>query len=517
MIGACSSADATFPPRLLNSDGAPTEPAASGSSGTGASSSGGVVEGPTAAGSSGVTPTGDPLIASIAALPHVKTVVEFVEPADARRPQVPVGYRRFDVEFEQLADHAQPRIASNTFSQRLSVLHKVSGTSAAVLSTSGYMLSAYRSELTRLYGTNEICIEHRFFQKSTPGADSSAPDWSLDTIAQSAADFHEITLAFKKLYPGKWVNTGASKGGETVVYHRRFFPGDVDGTVAYVAPNVFGVEDPRFSPYIEQVGGAAFDDCRAKLRTFQRAMLQRRDELKAFTTGKFDRLGGYDVAIEHAAIEVPFAFFQYGAPENDRYGCAAIPAADATADVLSAFLDQVGALDGNYDDVSMQAFDPYYAQAALELGNYTVNLVPLSDLLHHAETYKTATYVPGTFHLAFRPEPMHDVATWVKSDATQMLFVYGEYDPWSAAAYEVPDGQDATRQIARITVKGANHGASLGWMDDTQRTRALALTNAWFGATPTPAAVHAQLRETRPLESPRELRDRLHARPGTRR
>jgi hypothetical protein len=43
---------------------------------------------------------------------------------------------------------------------------------------------------------------------------------------------------------GKWVNTGASKGGMTSVYHRRFFPNDLDANVAYVAPLSYSQEDP---------------------------------------------------------------------------------------------------------------------------------------------------------------------------------------------------------------------------------------------------------------------------------
>jgi hypothetical protein len=45
-----------------------------------------------------------------------------------------------------------------------------------------------------------------------------------------------MVTALRWAFPGKWINAGESKGGVTSVLHRRFYPCDVEATVAYVAP-----------------------------------------------------------------------------------------------------------------------------------------------------------------------------------------------------------------------------------------------------------------------------------------
>jgi hypothetical protein len=85
----------------------------------------------------------------------------------------------------------------------------------------------------------------------------------LLTIWQAAADEHDAVQAFKRIYPGKWLATGASKGGMTATCFRRFFPGDVDGTIPYVAPNNVVDSADRYPEFLANVGDPA---CRASLK-----------------------------------------------------------------------------------------------------------------------------------------------------------------------------------------------------------------------------------------------------------
>ncbi|WNG31553.1 hypothetical protein F0U62_16010 [Cystobacter fuscus] len=58
-------------------------------------------------------------------------------------------------------------------------------------------------------------------------------DLGLLTVQQAAGDYHRVIGAFKPLYSGHWLTTGGSKGGLAAVFHRAFYPDDVDATVAY--------------------------------------------------------------------------------------------------------------------------------------------------------------------------------------------------------------------------------------------------------------------------------------------
>ena len=115
----------------------------------------------------------------------------------------------------------------------------------------GYALRpTYREELSELFDANMIFVEHRYFLESTP----EPCDWQYLTAENSAEDLHAVTTAFKTLYPGKWISTGISKGGQTSLLYRVFFPDDVDVSVPYVAPLCYAREDGRHEPFLRRVG-----------------------------------------------------------------------------------------------------------------------------------------------------------------------------------------------------------------------------------------------------------------------
>src|SRR6185369_14797870 len=108
------------------------------------------------------------------------------------QPSPRPGYRFFAMTIDQLADHDRP--GSAHFQQRVTLLH--TDTAAPMVPYAG------RTELTRLFNSNQIAIEHRFFGTSVP----SASDWSTLDIRQSAADFHRIVEALKPIYGARWLS-----------------------------------------------------------------------------------------------------------------------------------------------------------------------------------------------------------------------------------------------------------------------------------------------------------------------
>ena len=59
----------------------------------------------------------------------------------------------------------------------------------------------------------------------------------------------------------------------TAIFYRRFFPFDVDGTVAYVAPLSFGAPDERYPTYLDTIGPSR---CRQAVRDAATEMLANR-------------------------------------------------------------------------------------------------------------------------------------------------------------------------------------------------------------------------------------------------
>ncbi|MGW4801851.1 S28 family serine protease, partial [Nonomuraea sp. NPDC004297] len=278
----------------------------------------------------------------------------------------PSGYRFFVLSYTQPADHRNP--AKGVFQQRLTLLHR-SQEAPVVLATGGYGLpvspAASRTEPTRLLDGNQVSVEHRFFRSSRP----SPADWDDLTIWQEATDEHRIVQALRTVYQGRWIQTGASKGGMTSVYHRRFYPDDVDGVVAYVAPNdPVNPADHAYDRFFDRVGTAS---CRAALEDAQREALRRRERMVALLEADAARdgytfaatLGSADRSFEMTVLDTAWAFWQYLGVAR----CPSVPPVTATDEELYAWIDDVASF-GFYTDQGLDYYTPYYYQAATQLG-----------------------------------------------------------------------------------------------------------------------------------------------------
>ncbi|NMO20291.1 multidrug transporter [Pyxidicoccus fallax] len=485
------------PPKSTPDSGTPVVDAGSGDAGTGDTDAG--TDGGVACIPSGYDPgpANPAVVADTTAdiLVRLRAIPGLTVQENPRGVTVPGGYRFFVMTYNQPADHAHPEC--QRFEQRVNLLH-TSDTKPMVLQTTGYFVgaTASRAEPTQILGGNQLSVEHRFFPPSIP----EPADWSHLTIRQSADDFHRLTEALKPIYTGKWVSTGVSKGGETVVFHRRFHPNDVDATVAYVAPLAFR-DDARFPAFQDTVGGDAQAACRERLWAFQRETLSRRermlDQLRAYAQQEgltYTRLG-FEKALEHAVIETYFAFWQYNNPANCTHH---IPDTSATDEALLATLDgQVGLR--AFSDGQLSDYAGYYYQAALELGWPQPYEDHLGALIHHPDTDTGDVYSPPGAPFVFRPGAMPDIQNWVSTQGQRLMFIYGSLDPWTAAAYSLGNARDSHLYM----VPGGNHGARISRLPEPQASEAMAILNGWMAMPMQKRAPRVSLAEEPPLFGPR--------------
>ncbi|SFQ69562.1 PS-10 peptidase S37 [Amycolatopsis arida] len=412
-------------------------------------------------------------------------------------PTPPPGYRFFVLSFRQPTDHRDP--AAGTFEQRFQLLHR-SVDRPMVLHTTGYGMPerAFRSEPARLVDGNQISTEQRFFTPSRP----EPANWEHLTIWQAATDHHRIVRALKRVYREPWISTGASKGGMTSVYHRRFYPHDVAGVAAYVAPNDrINPADHAYDRFFDRVGGDPA--CRRALADVQREALRRRPELveryqawAAAENRTFHQvLGTVDKAFEMTVLDLVWAFWQYGTEAD----CATVPAITATTDAIYEFVDRV--VDWSfYTDQGVLPYAPYYYQAATQLGAPSLRFRHLRHLMHYPPSfYGPNSNLPPRLRRHHDPWPMIDVDTWVRTRSSRMLFVYGANDPWGAEPF-VPSRHDSYR----FTAPGANHGADISALPPGERDRATAALLRWADVDSQPAT--ARSAPTELDEAERELR-----------
>ncbi len=414
-----------------------------------------------------VAPLGDILV-ELRAIPGLEV---------EERTTMLAGYRFFVMGYDQPVDHQNP--AGARFKQRMTLLHR-DYAAPVVAQNSGYSVSTrgFRSQVTNLIDGNQLSMEHRYFSPSRP----EPADWTKLTIEQAAGDQHRITQALKvRIYrDSKWITTGASKGGMTSLFHRRFFPGDVDGTVAYVAPldypaDMVASPTNRYFQFLEAVG--TDPTCRQKLKDFQNAALARRAAIKTrmAKTATFTAILGEDRALEFAVEELPFIFWQYGSQSD----CAQIPGTGATDDAVFTFLDDTVSV-ASYGDEDVLDFLPYYHQSATQLGYPAADESYLVGLMYPGGD-TAAAYVPTSI-----PTPpydngvaMEDIQSWIETSGAQIMLIYGQNDPWTAGAVSLGNATDSFKFIA----PGGNHGSSIGSLTQADQTVAVDAVLRWAGVT----------------------------------
>ncbi|MDR1357217.1 MAG: aminopeptidase [Tannerellaceae bacterium] len=327
----------------------------------------------------------------------------------------------------QPLDHNNPEAGS--FEQRVIICH-VGEDRPTVVVTEGYggayaLSPRYQDELSKLFDANVVFVEHRYFLQSTP----PGAGWEYLTAANSAADLHHVVTTFRELYSGKWISTGISKGGQTTLIYRAFYPDDVDLSVPYVAPLCRGIEDGRHEGFLRRVGTKAE---RRKVETFQKEILKRKTAmvplLENFCAEKqiTFRIPIAEV-LDYCVLEYSFAFWQWGTHASD------IPATDAGDRMLFDHLMDVSGPDYFSENHSN---GPFFVQAAKELGYYGYDTRPFKASLSitDAAGYLHRIMLPNdAAGITFDPALYNAVFNFLKDNDPKIIYIYGELDPWSAA------------------------------------------------------------------------------------
>ncbi|MEU7313202.1 S28 family serine protease [Streptomyces sp. NPDC007083] len=385
------------------------------------------------------------------------------------------GYRFFLLNYEQPVDHRRPW--KGTFKQRISILHKDTNR-PTVFFTSGYNLNTNpsRSEPTQLTDGNQVSMEYRFFTPSRP----EPADWSKLTIWQAASDQHRIYQALKKIYRKNWIATGGSKGGMTATYYRRFYPRDMDGTVPYVAPNdVRNDEDSAYYRFFRNVGSK---ECRDRLNGAQHEIFERRgamvSRIKAWAKENdytFKLAGSADRAFELVAQDLVWGFWQYHLESE----CDQVPATDASTDTLYKWADEIGGWSAGTDQ-GITPYVPYYYQAGTQMGSPDYEEPLLDDVRKYPGLNVPSTYVPRSIPVEFNKHDraMRDIDRWVRHRSSQMLYIYGENDPWGAEPFR--PGRH-TEDTAVFWAPGQDHGARIATLEDDDRAAATKMVLEFAG------------------------------------
>lgn len=373
--------------------------------------------------------------------------------------------------FTQPLDHRHPEKGS--FRQRVIVSH-VGFDRPTVIVTEGYgaayaLRSQYHEELSKLLNANMIFVEYRYFLESTP----EPKDWQYLTAENSADDLHAITTAFKNIYPGKWIATGISKGGQTTLLYRTFYPDDVDISVPYVAPLCYGVEDGRHEPFLHKV---STPENRKIIEDFQLEALKRKATLlprfeKYCTEKNYSFRAPIEEIYDYSVLEYSFALWQWGTP------ISSIPATTASDDEIFSHLLAISE-PGYFTADSPNA--SFFVQAARELGYYGYDVQPFKQ-------YLSIQSSEGYLHRLMLPEELKDmpfdktlskkITKFLKKQDPKMIFIYGQNDPWTAAGVTWLKNK---KNIHVFIQPNGSHLARINTLPEAEKAEVMELINEWL-------------------------------------
>lgn len=363
------------------------------------------------------------------------------------------------------------------FEQRVVLCHR-GFDRPTVLVTEGYnaryaMRENYMDELSKLFETNVITVEYRYFDQSMP----KPCNWDYMTVENSLYDLHHVNETLHAMYKGKWISTGISKGGQTTMFYRAYFPNDVDISVPYVAPLNKSVEDGRHEKFLQYE--VSTKENRQKVLDLQLLLFKRKAALLPMLEQYCkDQKFTFNVPIaeifDFIVMEYSFAFWQWG---DDL---AKIPTSKASDKELFDYLMRIS--EPGYFSNQNPNF-PFNYQAARELGYYGYYTEPFKKYLSikSAKGYLKRLMVPkGQENVQFSPVLYNNTVDFLTKNDPKMVYIYGDIDPWSASGvYGLPFTKNK-KNLHVYMCKGGSHRTRINSFPEATRQEIIQLISNWL-------------------------------------
>src|SRR5574344_1142293 len=399
-------------------------------------------------------------------------------------------------------------------------------------------------EISGRYNGNFLQLEHRYFEGSAP-----AKPWTTlgyCHASEAAADFHAIIHGLKKVFTGKWVISGISKGGITAAMQHAFYPDDADFFVPYVGPFCNSQADPRMHQYWMS-SKTWTPELHAAILHIQKEALNRPSEYELFKQAFGSSIKDSD------SLRCTFVANIVGADA----GIHSYSSRQEIADMMTQnkkMIDSLGykdysdemlfyifnyqkfALDRNYINWYKETFEgnpgmkvraklksnlnlklkkffmapdvfgiteddwynadlvPYFYQAGTELGYYDMqDFSYYYDKQADADSVATLWKKMGNYYqmgllffnkLTFDSSLRNFVLDKTKNATKPITFIYGGDDTWTGSGMD--DDCINGSNVRKYILEGQNHGASITAADASTRDEIFAYMDKILG---TPASI----------------------------
>ena len=381
---------------------------------------------------------------------------------------------KYLIEFKEPLDHNHPN--GKTFNQRIFL--SVKGLDKPVVFvTEGYWANyaanpKYVNELCPILDANQIVLEHRFFPPSAP----DSLNWRYLTVQQAAADDHAVAEMLKHIFHGKWLSTGISKGGQTCMIYRYYYPDDVTASVPYVAPLNFSITDRRINMFLDHDGTK---QCRQAICNFQKELISHRDkylpyfEKEAKAKGYTYNRIGWEKAFDLMVFEYRFAFWQWGTAK-----CDSIPMTPDQPMKMVRYWDKVADFSW-VSDQGIKKFEPFFYEAMKQMGMYGYNIAPFKQWTVFKHNPNFNFTLPKGTKPGFNPSVMDSIDCFIRHKAHNMMFLVGGSDPWGSTSVNLT----YQNNLVKFVKPHGSHRTRINNLPPEMKEKAIEILKKWMGET----------------------------------
>lgn len=367
---------------------------------------------------------------------------------------------------EQYLDHKN--IRAGKFKQRV-ILSHYNEYSPTVFVTEGYsadyaLRKTYINELSRIIEANQIVVEHRYFGESKPEGNN----WNYLSIENATADLHRVYTIFKQLYKSKWIATGISKGGQNTLAYKAFYPNDANIWISYVGPLNYAIEDPRMAKALTKIGSKQVRD---KIQTFQLDVLRNRDKIQPLFDSiiaekKYSFKVSNNQILDYCVLEYSFSFWQWG-----QYPYKIPEWKNNPAQMLQHLIE---VSPPSYFDY--KALKPFFVQVSRDFGYYSYDTKPFKDYLviGSAKGYIKRLFLEPNEVFKYSNEATKAIESALEADSEHLIMIYGENDPWTAAAAKGGNG------AKKFVIPRADHRIRIDNLTYEQKAKIYMLLENWL-------------------------------------
>ncbi|MCK5765647.1 MAG: aminopeptidase, partial [Bacteroidales bacterium] len=119
---------------------------------------------------------------------------------------------------------------------------------------------------------------------------------------------------------------------------------------------------------------------------------------------------------------------------------------------------------------------PFFYQSLTEIGFYGYDHSEFGACVEHLD-YQTFDFTcPEGVNCIYDPKPMEKVDNFVRHHGDNMIFIYGEWDPWSAPGVQITG---KTNSFKVVKPEGS-HGTRIRNLPEDQRQKVLNALGEWL-------------------------------------